>query len=136
MELKQLRNKSDEESTERFKTVKQQLFIILDQKKILWRQRSKQLWLHSGNKNSSYFHVSASARRRSNFIHKLQNSEDDWVEWNDGLTELITNYFEVLFTTTNSECEEVIDKIPKMVTEEQNAELLKEITKEVKLALF
>lgn len=42
-ELKQLRNRRDNVSTEKYKEVKKQLFLILDQKEIFWRQCSKQL---------------------------------------------------------------------------------------------
>ncbi|KAF4389388.1 hypothetical protein G4B88_006447 [Cannabis sativa] len=68
--------------------------IILDSKRrrmeggnieIFWKQRSKQLWLREGDRNSKYFHAKATSRRRSNVIHKLQNSDGEWVGWEDGL---------------------------------------------------
>ena len=34
----------------------------------LWRQKSRQLWLKEGNKNSWFFHKMANARRRRNFL--------------------------------------------------------------------
>ncbi|XP_074336953.1 uncharacterized protein LOC141674128 [Apium graveolens] len=74
-ELKNLRNKTDAESLEKFKEAKQKLFLILDQNEMFWRQRSKQLWLQAGDKNTRYFHAAASERRRSNAIQKLQNTE-------------------------------------------------------------
>lgn len=68
LELKNLRKRRDIASMERYKEIKGKLFMILEQKEIFWRKRSKQLWLHSGDKNSQFFHAAASARRRSNKI--------------------------------------------------------------------
>lgn len=102
LELKNLRDKSDADSVEQFKVAKQKLFLILDQKEIYWRQRSKQLWLQAGDKNTHFFHVSASERRISNAIQRLQNTEGEWVKWNNGLENLITNYFNHIFTATET----------------------------------
>lgn len=71
--LKQLRGARDGQSIEKYKEMKQKLFMILDQKEIFWRQRSKQLWLQSGDKNTKYFHASCSNRRRTNHIQKLKD---------------------------------------------------------------
>lgn len=93
LELRKLRRKKDVDSIEKYKETKKKLFLILEQKEIFWRQRSKQLWLHSGDRNSKFFHAAASARRRSNQIQKLKNGEGEWVEWGEGLEEHITEHF-------------------------------------------
>ncbi|KAF4394090.1 hypothetical protein G4B88_026059 [Cannabis sativa] len=65
--------------------------IILDSKRRRMEggNRSKQLWLREGDRNSKYFHAKATSRRRSNVIHKLQNSAGEWVGWEDGLPTVI-----------------------------------------------
>lgn len=104
---------------------------------MFWRQRSKQLWLQAGDKNTRFFHDAASERRRSNSIQKLQNTDGEWVEWDSGLGELIANYFHSLFTVSDVNWEQVVDKVPATITATQNAELMKEVSvEEVKLALF
>lgn len=93
--------------------------------------------MHSGDKNSKYFHASASVRRRTNHIHKLKNGEGDWVDWDNGLAEHITQHFSYLFTPAQSNCHDVVDCIEKLVKEEQNADLLRNVTEEeVKHAFF
>ncbi|KAL8093788.1 hypothetical protein AgCh_035608 [Apium graveolens] len=94
LELRKLRGKTDGDPVEQFKAAKQKLFLILDQQEIFWSQRSKQLWLQVGDKNTHFFHVYASERRRSNSIQKLHNSEGEWVEWHNGLKVLITRSVE------------------------------------------
>ncbi|XP_060959390.1 uncharacterized protein LOC133030609 [Cannabis sativa] len=68
-----------------FRIAKSKFKEILTQREVFWRQRSKQLWLQAGDNNSKFFHASASARRRSNSITKLQDSNGVWTSWEDGL---------------------------------------------------
>lgn len=110
---------------------------VLNQREIFWRQRSKQLWLSAGDQNSKFFHSYASNRRRNNQFYKLKNDQGQWVEWEDGLNELMTDYFSNLFTATDVDWHEVLSYIPTTVSREQNESLLQPISvKEVKDAMF
>lgn len=75
MEMKYFHSKWDSQSQIKFKETKKRLYMILNQLEIFWRQRSKQLWLHSGDSNNKSFHASATSRRRTNQIYKLKNVE-------------------------------------------------------------
>ncbi|XP_074368854.1 uncharacterized protein LOC141708914 [Apium graveolens] len=78
--LKLLRGKRDAWYVAEFENTRQQLFLVLDQKEIFWRQRSKQLWLQAGEKNTKYFHASCKKRKRNNHIQKLKNADGAWVD--------------------------------------------------------
>ncbi|XP_074377351.1 uncharacterized protein LOC141718876 [Apium graveolens] len=79
----------------------------------------------------------ASGHRRNNHIQKLQDANGHWLDWEHGLPGLISDYFNNLFTTTESDWQEVIDCIPHTITELQNDELLRPIIEEeVKSTLF
>ncbi|KAL8088671.1 hypothetical protein AgCh_038446 [Apium graveolens] len=106
-------------------------------REIFWRQRSKQLWLQDGDKNSKYFHKTASGRRRNNHIQKLQDDNGNWLDWEHGLPELVKSYFNNLFKASNTEYEEVLERVSCSITDIQNAELLRPVVEEeVKAALF
>ncbi|KAL8114965.1 hypothetical protein AgCh_021696 [Apium graveolens] len=136
-QLKKLRNKDDDQPIQEFLEVKKKLHLTLDQREIFWRQRSKQLWLKSGDKNSRYFHAAATTRKKNNQITKLQDLEGTWKEWDNGLENLIINYYRELFSGSQSHWEEVVKNVPTSITQDQNDSLLMTVTdEEVKAALF
>ncbi|KAL8155863.1 hypothetical protein AgCh_001059 [Apium graveolens] len=135
--IKHLQGCRDEAACSRFQEAKQRLADILDQREIYWRQRSKQLWLKSGNKNTKYFHASANSRHKNNLIHKLKNDSGDWVDWDHGLANVIVDYFSEIFASSEVRWQEVIECIHPTISENDNIELLQEITgEEVRKALF
>ncbi|XP_074374872.1 uncharacterized protein LOC141716338 [Apium graveolens] len=104
---------------------------------IFWRQRSKQLWLQSGDKNTRYFHSSCTARRRTNRIHRLKNDNGNWVDWQQGLQSLIVNYYQDLFKSDQANIDEVTNCVHPRLSSAQNMDLMKEISDvEVKSAIF
>ena len=44
-----------------------------------WRQKSWELWLKEGDRNTSFFHIMANSHRRRNFIGKIK-IDGRWVE--------------------------------------------------------
>ncbi|XP_060969648.1 uncharacterized protein LOC133036893 [Cannabis sativa] len=110
---------------------------LLAQQEIYWRQRSKQFWLHNGDKNTKYFHANASPRKRNNQILHLKNSAGAWTDWGNGLDQVITSYFSDLFTANCSLQNTVATDVRCSVTNAQNEELLKPVVEEeIKTALF
>ncbi|KAM6593181.1 hypothetical protein CsatA_000884 [Cannabis sativa] len=127
----------DDMSLSRFKDAENNLFEVLNQKEIFWRQRSKQLWLQEGDQNTKYFHATATSRRRSNFIHKLQRDDGSWADWDNGLPDVIADYFKTLFSSGTCNSLNVTTGISPTISEDHNTALLAPITdEEVKDALF
>lgn len=55
MEIRRLRKFRDASSVQKYMEAKENMAKILGQKEIFWRQRSKQLWLHSGTRTVGIF---------------------------------------------------------------------------------
>ena len=46
--------------------------LLLEQEEVQWMQRSRANWLQYGDRNTSFFHNFATARRKKNWIKKLR----------------------------------------------------------------
>ncbi|KAM6545103.1 hypothetical protein CsatB_025839 [Cannabis sativa] len=127
----------DPSSIQLHKEGKDKLSEILAQRETFWKQRSKQYWLNSGDKNSKYFHSVASARKRNNSISQLKDSNGVWVDWESGLQGVIKDYFSDLFQSSGTNLGTVLDRIRPSISCVQNEELLTPVSEdEVRSALF
>ena len=52
-----------------------ELDVVLEQEKDLWALKSRINWMILGDRNTSFYHVSALARRKPNFIIAIKNDE-------------------------------------------------------------
>jgi hypothetical protein len=112
--------------------------LLLEQDEVYWAQRSRADWLQFGDRNTSFFHNFASARRKKNRITKLKNDDGDWVEGTDPLKPLILNYFANLFTSEVQGTDPaILEKVPARVDDSMNEKLLAPFSPEdVKKAAF
>lgn len=65
-----------------------------------WRQQTNINWLKKDDRNSKFFHVMISARRKQNHISKLQRSDDEFVDEQVELCGVAELYFDDLFTSS------------------------------------
>ncbi|KAL5574256.1 hypothetical protein UlMin_023853 [Ulmus minor] len=66
-----------------------------------WQQRSKDLWLKNGDRNSKFFHRKASARKVKNSITGLLNNNDVWCEDKEGIANIAESYFHNIFSSSS-----------------------------------
>ncbi|KAJ0018154.1 hypothetical protein Pint_10775 [Pistacia integerrima] len=79
---------------------KEEVQLWLEKDEVMWRQRSKALWLKEGDHNSRYFHMKASQRSRKNRLVQIQDDKGQWQE-GSSKEKVILDYFRDLFTSTN-----------------------------------
>jgi hypothetical protein len=111
---------------------------LLEQEEIHWAQRSRVNWLQFGDKNTSFFHRFATARKERNKIKRLKNDQGLWLEGTAYLNPMISDYFSGLFSTEVYDTDPaLLDKVIPRVTPEMNEYLQREFSPEdVKKALF
>ncbi|KAK8585322.1 hypothetical protein V6N13_076196 [Hibiscus sabdariffa] len=71
---------------------------LLDQKELLWRQKSRSDWLLQGDRNTRYFHRRAVNRKQRNKITTLKLPDGTWCDDVSTLQDEATRYFASLFS--------------------------------------
>jgi hypothetical protein len=112
--------------------------LLLEQEEIHWFQRSRSNWLQFGDRNTSFFHHCASARRKKNYIKKLLNVDNDWVEGTAALKPLVLDYFSNLFSSEVQAINPImIEKVQLRVSDVMNEKLTAPFSvDDVKKAIF
>ncbi|XP_060961808.1 uncharacterized protein LOC133032015 [Cannabis sativa] len=126
--LKRLKKLRDAHSRSLFSEEKKKLANIFHQKEVYWRQRSKQLWLKDGDRNSKYFQAFAIKRRNSNTIQKLKDDQGNWTDWNNGLHQVIFYYYSNIFQASLLDWHEIVDCITPFIAQLQNISLMEPVT--------
>lgn len=101
------------------------------------RQKSRCLWLNSGDKNTSFFHNCLKVRRAGNNIGRINHNGKEITD-NAGIKEAASDHFQTLLTADPQyeDSSDFVNIIEEKVTEAQNCDLDKEITmEEVELAI-
>ena len=103
----------------------------------MWKQRSCNPWLKEGDKNTRFFHEKANTRKQRNTILGVMDESDNWHENEEEIAEIITEYYQKLFITSQPVISlELLDAIQMSVTPQMNHILTKAFTAiEVKKAL-
>jgi hypothetical protein len=69
----------------------------LYREEMMWRQRSRVVWLREGDKNTEFFHRKATWRRKKNKIAKLKRDDGSWAESVEEIHVEINNFFQGLY---------------------------------------
>lgn len=90
-----------------------------------WRQRSRILWLHSGDRNTGFFHASTRGRRALNNITVLENGEGAAVYQEEEIVQTISEYYSRIFTAQMFDSSLTVEKsITPLITAEMNQTLI------------
>ena len=110
----------------------------LRRNEMLCRQKSREMWLKNGDKNSKFFHLSTIIRRKQNSIDAIKDEGDSWLTCKKEIRRHIVEQFSQRFT------EELVDFPPDLenlimpsISAEDNADLCQiPTTQEIKDTIF
>ena len=85
--------------------------IVLEQEEMLWYQKSREKWIKSGDRNTSYFHTSTIIHRRRNQIEMLKDDGGRWISNAQELEKLAIDYYRRLYSM--DDVDEVVAKLPR-----------------------
>ena len=111
------------------RAVQNEINMLLHQDEVHWRQRSREIWLEAGDRNTKYFHQKAKQRRGKNTIRGILDSNGRWCEDEAGMGEIAVQYFNDIFSSSAGlEVEETVRVIDRVVTTDMNCQLLSPFT--------
>jgi hypothetical protein len=92
----------------------------------MWRQRSRIEWFSEGGKNTRFFHLRTSQRKKKNKICRLLRPDGVATENEQELADLNRDFYDNLYRSEGVEnMDEVLNVVPSKVTQQMNERLLK-----------
>lgn len=94
-------------------SINRNLLLAYKAEEEFWKQRSRQLWLSLGDLNTGYFHASTKNRRVRNRLSVIEDANGVQYVEEEKIAEVISQYFKDIFTSTNPQVAEVVNKALK-----------------------
>ena len=79
------------------KKLKQELETILNQEGLLWFHKSREEWIHSGDRNTKFYHAATIIKNKRKKITMLKTENKEWLTENTLLEGMAQEYFQNLF---------------------------------------
>jgi hypothetical protein len=104
-----------------------------------WHQKSRCLWLEAGDKNTSYFHKQAEARKQFKKVSEIQVQNQTITDF-EGIKEVAVDAFETLYSETQISTinpkDYPLSLVPTLIQEDVNNKLTRAVhQQEIKEAL-
>jgi hypothetical protein len=120
-----------DESIAKQKEIQLKMENLLEQEELYCVQRGRVNWLCHGDQNTAFFHRSATARRKRNFIKEFKNANGDTIDDQDQLLLMASEYFDNLFTSeVQFPLQHVLDTVKPCVSQVMNDILMAPYTRE------
>jgi hypothetical protein len=136
-EMQDIRLHVTGEDQNRMLELRKRMQRLLAQDDAYWRQRAKTHWYKDGDRNTKFFHASATARKKVNRITSLDDDVGNKVTNEHGMQEVARQYFVNIFQQQNSEFSSVLDVVSPSISDIDNDTLTAPFTKaEFRAATF
>jgi hypothetical protein len=124
------RGQLNQENVNREHVLRYKLERLEDQLHIYWKQRAHTTWLTKGDRNTKFFHASASERKRINYIKSL-HGDDGGVVTGRRLKPFIINHYKNLYSSyAGQRTEEILNCVHRRISRHMNETLLRTFTGE------
>ncbi|KAG7581071.1 Reverse transcriptase domain [Arabidopsis suecica] len=125
-------------SAVRLTHLKNKLVDAYREEESFWQQKSRATWMHSGDKNTKFFHASVNNTRSKNGLTKLLDDNGITHKSEASKGDVAASYFQKLFTSSDpTNPLDLLEGFEARVTDEMNDQLVGKVTKEeVKSAVF
>ncbi|XP_042962657.1 uncharacterized protein LOC122296930 [Carya illinoinensis] len=98
-------------------SLQKEVELSMATEEIKWRQRAKQHWMKVGDRNTTWFHLQASHRRKTNTINNLEDPQGRVLTKQEDIGDVFTGYFSSLFTTSSpSNFEDCLNALDSKLT--------------------
>ncbi|XP_075092579.1 uncharacterized protein LOC142172788 [Nicotiana tabacum] len=123
---------------ERLQKVQAEFIKCLALEEKYWQQKAGMTWFKEGDRNTKFFHAQVIGRRKRLQLNRIQTSGGTWIEEEQEIAEEAIKFYEEQFTEAATPLSfDILEHVPNMINNEQNAELIKQPTKEeVKVAVL
>ncbi|KAL9683157.1 hypothetical protein QQ045_014973 [Rhodiola kirilowii] len=106
------------EVVEEEKSISREIDDWLYKEELYWKQRSRVDWLKEGDRNTRYFHLRASQRRRINSIRGIQGSGGIMITDKEAIGNVIVKYFKTeIFKTDRGSSRSNIQQEVSFITQ-------------------
>jgi hypothetical protein len=129
-QLSFLRSNNSGSHQDQLLATRRKMTQLLLQDDTYWRQRAKKLWYTDGDRNTKFFHASATARKKANRILSLEDDNGVKVTNTEAMCSVAKQYFSDIFKPSPSTMAPVIDAIRHTENDEDNHRLTSPFTKE------
>lgn len=93
---------------------------------MIWKQKSRELWLKEGDKNAKFFHLSTLIGGSNNSIHAIKDEEGNWIQYTDEIGNYFVQNYINLYTSSSPECpENLLNLISPIIIDQENKKVLK-----------
>lgn len=120
-----LQNSSMMEDRNCLREVRKEVDDLLEEEDLKWKQRSKEHWLQNGDRNTRYYHLCASQRKRNNQIYHIEAELGGRHLSQDALSASFFKYYKKIYSSAGcSKLESSIAYINQVVDVGMNESLL------------
>ncbi|KAL0444504.1 UNVERIFIED_CONTAM: hypothetical protein Slati_2173100 [Sesamum latifolium] len=98
----------------RIASLKAELDDLSSKEELLWKQRTKALWLAEGDKNTAFFYAKENERRIRKEVRELRDDRRLLVSDLSKIRDIVQQYFGVIFRSTGPSKSVICEAVESM----------------------